>query len=288
MRTWTSHNKNLLVLNGLWTTWLFEKCDWVKAQPASFFWKCFYASLLQFRYIYKRLCRKDHLVNDDTTNKSVFSNCWPSNSFFFAFKLFLGRSGDDREQNRTDNMSFSRLFVLGFLFSSRRRAKSRFVSEHKTRDICFFIVIITTILCDREDADIKQHNHQVTSNLTIYPHRSITLIVLILNRYTKFKVKKKNLQSSKKSDMIMSPAQKGTVTMHSIARKRKVVFHEIDFIQLSYTIGDNPCCGSGAPVACGGDVQERVSFEVDFFEHHRPRRRYKQELILSKSRRRSL
>jgi hypothetical protein len=99
---------------------------------------------------------------------------------------------------------------------------------------------------------------------------------------------KKNLPSSKKSDMTMSPVQKGAAAKQSFARKRKVAFHEIDWIELSYTIGDNPCCASGAPVACSGDVQERLSFEVDYFEQHRPRRRYKQELILSKSRRRSL
>ena len=71
-------------------------------------------------------------------------------------------------------------------------------------------------------------------------------------------------------------------------KRRKVAFSTLDIVELAYTLGDNPSVGRGAPIACGNHVQERICFEVDYFEQHRPKRRYNKELILSKSRREAL
>jgi hypothetical protein len=73
------------------------------------------------------------------------------------------------------------------------------------------------------------------------------------------------------------------------SRKRKVGFGDIQVIEFAYSLGDNPSCSGGSPVSiCGGDELERIDFQVDYYEKHRPRRRTKRGLLLSKRKRASL
>jgi hypothetical protein len=64
----------------------------------------------------------------------------------------------------------------------------------------------------------------------------------------------------------------------STSSKKSVSFHEIEIIELPYSIGDSPA--SGVPLSVGWEPQDRSLFSVDFFEQYRPRRRSRNALRL--------
>ena len=63
--------------------------------------------------------------------------------------------------------------------------------------------------------------------------------------------------------------------------KKQVSFRSIEIIELAIALGDNPCVSAGAPLTTEWEAQSRSSFEIDFFETHRPRRRSARELLIS-------
>jgi hypothetical protein len=64
-------------------------------------------------------------------------------------------------------------------------------------------------------------------------------------------------------------------------RMKQVRFRSIEIIELAIALGDNPCVSAGAPLTTEWEAQSRSSFEIDFFEKNRPRRRSAQELVIS-------
>ena len=65
----------------------------------------------------------------------------------------------------------------------------------------------------------------------------------------------------------------------------KLSFGKLDIIELPYTLGDNPGCSSGVPLAVGDELLEKITFDVEYFEQFRPRRKSSKELQMSKQRR---
>ena len=63
--------------------------------------------------------------------------------------------------------------------------------------------------------------------------------------------------------------------------RKQVSFRSIEIIELAIALGDNPCVSAGAPLTTEWEAQSRSSFEIDFFETNRPRRRSARELIIS-------
>ena len=60
----------------------------------------------------------------------------------------------------------------------------------------------------------------------------------------------------------------------------KVKFHDIEFLEFNYILGDNPAVSSGAPVALGNDLKTRYNVEVDYFEKNRGKRKNRKKLPL--------
>ena len=64
--------------------------------------------------------------------------------------------------------------------------------------------------------------------------------------------------------------------------KKQLSFSQIEIIELPLTLGDSPSVRDGPPVSCCWDAQMRVKVNLDTFEQHRPKRRPRQSLLLSK------
>jgi hypothetical protein len=70
---------------------------------------------------------------------------------------------------------------------------------------------------------------------------------------------------------------------------KQVSFRSIEIIErFAIHISDNAFDSSGTPLTTEWEAQSRNSFEIDFFETHRPRRRSRQELLISSQRRKDL
>ena len=101
--------------------------------------------------------------------------------------------------------------------------------------------------------------------------------------------------------------KKSCIKKHQAVRKRQrndrslasVKFGQLDIVELAYILGDHPGCTSGVPLAMGNErivasssqdndndeAQSSITMDIDYFEQYRPRRRTKQELLMSKQRR---
>jgi hypothetical protein len=66
-----------------------------------------------------------------------------------------------------------------------------------------------------------------------------------------------------------------------------VRFSNVDVIEFPYTIGYTPC-SSGVPIATSIVAQKRTSFQLEFFEAYRPKRRLKSDLHMSPNDRKAL
>jgi hypothetical protein len=64
--------------------------------------------------------------------------------------------------------------------------------------------------------------------------------------------------------------------------KKRLSFHEIEIIEFPLTLGDSPSVHDGPPVSCGWDAQMRVKVNLDLFEQYRPKRRPRNNLVLSR------
>jgi hypothetical protein len=68
-----------------------------------------------------------------------------------------------------------------------------------------------------------------------------------------------------------------------------VRFLNIEIIELPIILGDNPSVSNGPPFTVGWDSLRRSTFNIEFYETHRPKRRpTPKELVISASGRQNL
>ena len=71
-----------------------------------------------------------------------------------------------------------------------------------------------------------------------------------------------------------------TSSTSSSTNTNNVKFHDIEFLEFNYILGDNPAVSSGAPVALGNDLKTRYNVEIDYFEKNRGKRKNRKKLAL--------
>ena len=64
--------------------------------------------------------------------------------------------------------------------------------------------------------------------------------------------------------------------------KRSISFSQIEIIELPVTLGDSPSVSDGPPVSCEWGAQMRYKLSLNAFESHRPKRRQRSKLLLSR------
>ena len=85
------------------------------------------------------------------------------------------------------------------------------------------------------------------------------------------------------STLEMQKAASGNEIVYGAKNKNKnnsVRFSNVDVIEFPYTIGCTPC-SSGVPIAASFVAQKKTSFQLEFFETYRPKRRTKSDLHIS-------
>jgi hypothetical protein len=75
---------------------------------------------------------------------------------------------------------------------------------------------------------------------------------------------------------------------HRQIRMKQVSFRSIEIIEVATSLSDNAFDSTGAPLTTQWEAQSRNSFEIDFFETYRPRRRSRRELLISSRRQKDL
>jgi hypothetical protein len=62
--------------------------------------------------------------------------------------------------------------------------------------------------------------------------------------------------------------------------KPKVCFDEVEILEFNYILGDNPGVSAGAPIALGGDLQNQITLEVDYYEKARGKRKSRKKMAI--------
>ena len=61
---------------------------------------------------------------------------------------------------------------------------------------------------------------------------------------------------------------------------KKVNFKNIEILEFSLILGDNPAVSSGAPIALGQKLMERTTMDIDYYEENRIVRKGRKKLTI--------
>ena len=72
----------------------------------------------------------------------------------------------------------------------------------------------------------------------------------------------------KKSCLKQSGEESSNLTdsLSFLSGEKEVSFHDIEIVEFSVIVGDNPSCRSGAPIALGNNVENRSQYDIDVYE----------------------